>query len=96
MPVEDGAFSLVIALSVFTHTTQAHAEHYLREVTRVMRVDGMLATSFFLFEKRYFLMMHDFQSARTTRRERFSVAAYTCGGSRPESLSCRCPKTSAL
>jgi hypothetical protein len=37
----------VIALSVFTHTTQAHAEYYLREVTRVMRVDGMLAASFF-------------------------------------------------
>jgi len=63
MPAEDGAFSLVIALSVFTHTTQAHAEYYLREVTRVMRSDGVLTASFFLFEKRYFPMMHDFQNA---------------------------------
>lgn len=63
MPADDGAFSLVIALSVFTHTTQAHAEYYLREVTRVMRTDGMLVASFFLFEKRYFPMMHDFQNA---------------------------------
>jgi SAM-dependent methyltransferase len=63
MPVEDGAFTLVIALSVFTHTTQAHAEYYLREVTRVMRPDGLLVASFFLFEKRYFPMMHDFQNA---------------------------------
>jgi SAM-dependent methyltransferase len=63
MPAEDGSFSLVIAYSVFTHTTQAHAEYYLREVTRVMRPDGMLAASFFLFEKRYFPMMQDFQNA---------------------------------
>jgi ubiquinone/menaquinone biosynthesis C-methylase UbiE len=42
MPAEDGAFSLVIALSVFTHTTQAHAEYYLREITRVMRPEGTL------------------------------------------------------
>jgi hypothetical protein len=50
-------------VSVFTHTTQAHAEYYLHEVTRVMRPDGMLVASFFLFEKRYFPMMHDFQNA---------------------------------
>ena len=63
MPAEDGAFSLVVALSVFTHTVQSHAEHYLKEVTRVLRPDGMLAASFFLFEKRYYPMMHDFQNA---------------------------------
>jgi len=63
MPAEDGAFSLVIAHSVFTHTIQAHAEYYLREITRVMRPDGMLYATFFLFEKRYFPMMQDFQNA---------------------------------
>jgi hypothetical protein len=63
MPAEDGAFSLVIALSVFTHTTQAHAEYYLREITRVMRPEGTLVASFFLFEKRHFPMMPDFQNA---------------------------------
>ena len=63
MPADDGAFSLVVALSVFTHTVQDHAEYYLKEVSRVLRADGMLAASFFLFEKRYFPMMHDFQNA---------------------------------
>jgi SAM-dependent methyltransferase len=63
MPAENGAFSLVIALSVFTHTTQIHAEYYLHEVTRVMRPGGILAASFFLFEKRFFPMMQDFQNA---------------------------------
>jgi SAM-dependent methyltransferase len=62
MPAEDSSCSLLIALSVFTHTTQAHAEYYLREAARVMRPDGELAASFFLFEKRFFPMMHDFNN----------------------------------
>jgi len=63
MPGNDGLFSLVIALSVFTHTTQEDAEYYLRDVTRVLRPNGLLLASFFLFEKRYFPMMQDFQNA---------------------------------
>ncbi len=63
MPAETGAFSLLIALSVFTHTIQSHAEYYLREAARVLRPDGEMAASFFLFEKRYFPMMQDFQNA---------------------------------
>jgi len=63
MPAEDHSFSLLIALSVFTHTVQEHAEYYLREAARVMRPDGELAASFFLFEKRFFPMMQDFQNA---------------------------------
>jgi SAM-dependent methyltransferase len=63
MPVEDGAVSLVIALSVFTHTIQSHAEYYLREVARVLRPGGVFAGSFFLFDKKYFPMMQDFQNA---------------------------------
>ncbi len=41
MPAENASASLIIALSVFTHTTQAQAEHYLREVARVLRPDGV-------------------------------------------------------
>jgi SAM-dependent methyltransferase len=63
MPVEDGSMSLLIALSVFTHTIQEHAEYYLREAARVMRPDGEMAFSFFLFDKRFFPMMQDFQNA---------------------------------
>jgi len=63
MPAEDGTIGLLIAVPVFTHTTQAHAEYYLREAARVLRPDGEIAASFFLFEKRFFPMMHDFQSA---------------------------------
>ena len=62
MPAEDAAYTLAIALSVFTHTTQAQTEHYLREVARVLHPGGVLIASWFLFEKRYFPMMHDWQN----------------------------------
>jgi SAM-dependent methyltransferase len=63
MPVEDRSVSLLIALSVFTHTIEPHAEYYLSEAARALRVDGELVASFFLFEKAFFPMMHDFQNA---------------------------------
>jgi len=63
MPVEDSSVSLLIAHSVFTHTIQAHAEYYLREAARVLRPDGEMAATFFLFEKRFYPMMQDFQNA---------------------------------
>ena len=63
MPVESGSVTLLIALSVFTHTIQPHAEYYLREAARVLRPDGEIAASFFIFEKRFFPMMQDFQNA---------------------------------
>lgn len=62
-PAEDGIVSLVLALSVFTHLTQDQAPPYLDEVSRVLRPDGVLLASFFLFEKTYFPMMQDFQNA---------------------------------
>lgn len=63
MPTESGSASLIIALSVFTHTVQAHGEYYLRELERVLRPDGLFVGSFFIFEKRFFPMMQDFQNA---------------------------------
>lgn len=62
-PAEDGSRSLVIAYSVFTHLIQAHAERYLGEVSRVLAEDGHLESTWFLFDKRYFPMMQDFQNA---------------------------------
>jgi SAM-dependent methyltransferase len=63
MPAEDRSISLLIAHSVFTHTIQEHAEYYLREAARVLSPNGEIVASFFLFEKRYFPMMLDFQNA---------------------------------
>jgi SAM-dependent methyltransferase len=62
-PAGDASVSLLLALSVFTHLTQDQAEVYLDEVRRVLRPDGVLLASFFLFEKRSFPMMQDFQNA---------------------------------
>jgi SAM-dependent methyltransferase len=61
-PVADGEFTLVQAWSVFTHLTQEQTEHYLREARRALRTDGCLHSTWFLFDKRYFPMMQDFQN----------------------------------
>ena len=62
-PADPGSVSLLLALSVFTHLTQEQSVSYLDEVARVLRPDGVLLASFFLFEKAYFPMMQDFQNA---------------------------------
>lgn len=63
LPIEDGAVTLMIAWSVFTHTTQRQTEHYVREAARVLNDRGILVSTWFLFEKRNFPMMQDFQNA---------------------------------
>lgn len=61
-PVEDHTVSLLVAWSVFTHVTQDQCEHYLREAARVLRPDGVMISTWFLFDKSAFPMMQDFQN----------------------------------
>ena len=62
-PVEDSRVSLAIAWSVFTHVSEAHAARYLREMRRILRPDGLLVSTWFLFDKGDFPMMQDSQNA---------------------------------
>jgi SAM-dependent methyltransferase len=62
-PADGRAFTLVIAWSVFTHVIESHAMHYLSEVSRILRPDGLFAGTWFLFDKYDFPMMQDFQNA---------------------------------
>ena len=62
-PFGDCEFTLVIALSVFTHLTEDQAEHYLAEVARVLAADGLFMSTWFLFDKRDFPMMQTEQNA---------------------------------
>ncbi len=50
-PAQDSQFTLVNAISVFTHLTERQAEYYLRECARILRPDGVLHASWFLFNK---------------------------------------------
>ncbi len=62
-PVEDSQFTMVNAISVFTHLTERQAEYYLRECARILRPDGVLHASWFLFDKADHPMMDDSSNA---------------------------------
>jgi len=53
-PVEDAAFSLIIATSVFTHLTMRQAEYYLTEVSRILSPGGIAYTSWLFFDRASF------------------------------------------
>lgn len=63
LPADDGAVTLVLAWSVFTHLLQADAEFSLHEIARMLAPNGVAVTTWFLFDKRDFPMMQDFQNA---------------------------------
>ena len=63
LPAPDGFASLVIAYSVFTHLLQDEIGYYLKELARILRPGGTIRSTWFLFDKRYFPMMQDFQNA---------------------------------
>ena len=65
-PARDAEFTMIEAWSVFTHLTQSQAEHYLRECARVLRPDGYLHSSWFLFDKRDYAMLAPEQNALYT------------------------------
>jgi SAM-dependent methyltransferase len=62
-PAESASFTLVNAISVFTHLTQGQAEHYLAECARVLRPDGVLLATWFLIDRREFPMLQGDMSA---------------------------------
>ena len=47
LPFADDAFSLVFAISVFTHLTEVQAEAYLVDLSRVLEPGGILLTTGF-------------------------------------------------
>ena len=62
-PANDSEFTLVNALSVFTHLTEEQIAFYLRECARVLRPQGILHSSWFLFDKRNFPVLQEANNA---------------------------------
>ena len=62
-PVPDRCVSLALAWSVFTHINEAQTLFYLGEMARVLRPDGIVLSTWFLFDKSDFPMMQEFQNA---------------------------------
>jgi SAM-dependent methyltransferase len=57
LPAPDSAFTLINALSVFTHLTERQAVYYMREAARILAPEGLVHASFFLIDKRQFPVM---------------------------------------
>lgn len=63
LPTVERGFTLVVAVSVFTHILEHEIRLYLEECSRVMAEDGLLYSTWFLFDKHNFPMMQDDQNA---------------------------------
>src|SRR5271154_1581668 len=73
-PAGDRDFTLVNAISVFTHLTEEQVPHYLHEAARVLSVDGVVHASFFLLDKREFAFMQPHTNALYVSWEHPSAA----------------------
>jgi len=62
-PAEDNAFTLAVAVSVFTHVLEPHVDFFLGECSRLLRPGGTLLSSWFTFDKALYPMMQAFQNA---------------------------------
>ncbi len=63
LPAEESSFTLVNAISVFTHLTEPQAVFYLHDAARILAPDGVLHASFFLIDKSEFPMMMEHTNA---------------------------------
>jgi len=61
-PVGNSAFNLIIAHSIFTHLKEQQTAYYLQEASRILAPDGILISTWFLFDKTFFPMMQESQN----------------------------------
>jgi SAM-dependent methyltransferase len=73
-PARDREFTLVNAISVFTHLTEEQASRYLREAARILSDHGVIHASFFLLDKRAFPFMQSHTNALYASWEHPSAA----------------------
>jgi SAM-dependent methyltransferase len=74
-PVEDKAFSLVLAHSVFTHLSRRQTDYYLHEVARILAPGGMAVTSWFFFDRDSFPFLREGPHCLVTDEDETGQAA---------------------
>jgi SAM-dependent methyltransferase len=62
-PAPDASFTMVTAMSTFTHLVESEAVYYLNESTRVLKENGVLHATWFLFDKSEFSALRSYQHA---------------------------------
>jgi ubiquinone/menaquinone biosynthesis C-methylase UbiE len=62
IPLQDGSVDVAVAFSLFTHLQQPDAEHYFREMARLLKPNAPAVFTFFLIDERF-----DADKSRGTR-----------------------------
>jgi ubiquinone/menaquinone biosynthesis C-methylase UbiE len=73
-PFEDETFDVVVLDSVFTHMVPADVEHYLAEITRVLKSGGRCFATFFLLTEKSRALM---SNKNSTTNFRHNLGAYS-------------------
>lgn len=63
LPIKSNHFSLVLAISVFTHITETNVNFYLEQIAKSLTKEGQFLSTWFLFDKTNFPMMQEFQNS---------------------------------
>lgn len=67
-PYDDGSFSFVLCISVFTHMVKAEVANYLKEIRRVIREDGRCFATFFIIDDEAEALIDQKRSSLDLRR----------------------------
>ena len=82
-PFDDDSFDFVFLTSVFTHMLPADMEHYLSEISRVLKKDAKCLITFFLLNEE---SMHLVQAGRSTLDFKHKIdGCFTTDENNPES-----------
>lgn len=73
-PVGDGEFSLVVAISVFTHLCRQQTEYYVAEVARILKPGGVAFTTWFFFDRDSFPFLQEGPFCLYTSEANFAEA----------------------
>lgn len=62
-PVPENHYTLALACSVFTHIIESDIGFFFRECAKALADDGLLWSTWFVFDKRFFPALQPFQNA---------------------------------
>lgn len=85
-PYEDREFDFVLLASIFTHLMPAVVEHYLDEISRVLKPGGTCFATYYLMDPRVLDLSRDTPAALKFHRMTLDGPAWTTDPGNPEAV----------